>query len=234
MSTTSVTGGWTPDDLILVVSAKPIFSASSVGDALIFGYYENVPLRVSIEEYLTAYTVVGRPNSTVDAIYRGASQDDFAFAHDTFSGINHLEGLEVYALADGFEQGPFTVTAGTITLDPPAAVVHIGLPYDCDLETLDVNVIGSESVATRAKIIKEVALQVVASRDIQVGTSFDYLRTYSPLPQKLGTLPELTTATIKVAVSGVWETNGRVCIRHRGTLPLQVISVIPDVLFGGN
>jgi hypothetical protein len=229
----TLTGGWTPDDLIMVVSASAIFSASSVGDVIILGYYEDVPLRVTIEQYVTAYTAVGRPNSTVAPAYQ-TTQTSYAFAHDTFTGLDHLEGLTVNALADGFEQGPFTVTDGTITLNPPAAVVHVGLPYDCDMETLDVNIVGGESVAGRAKLIKEVVVQVVASRDISVGTTFDYMREYSPLPVGMGRLPELTTGTIRVQVSSEWGMNGRVCIRHSSPLPLTILSVIPDVLFGGN
>ena len=231
--TASVTGGWTPDDLILAVSTSAVFSVSSIGDVIIFGYFENVPLRMTIEEYVDANTVIVRPQSTVTAAYQVA-QTSWSFAHNTFSGLSHLEGLSVKVLADGFEQGPFTVTGGTITLDPPAAVVHIGLPYDCDMETLDVNVVGGESVASRAKLIKEVVVQVVTSRDINIGTSFDYLREYNPLPVGMGRLPELTTGTIKVAVSGEWGTNGRVCIRHSSPLPLTILSVIPDVIFGGN
>lgn len=49
-----------------------------------------------------------------------------------FSGLDHLEGETVYAVADGGippGQQSFVVSGGSITLPYPAAVVHIGLLY---------------------------------------------------------------------------------------------------------
>jgi len=45
------------------------------------------------------------------------------------SGLDHLEGEEVYCLADGVKQGPFTVASGAITLTTAAAEIIVGLLY---------------------------------------------------------------------------------------------------------
>lgn len=50
-------------------------------------------------------------------------------------GLQHLEGEEVYGLADGRPVGPFTVTDGFITLPYEAENVVIGLGYDSECET---------------------------------------------------------------------------------------------------
>jgi hypothetical protein len=49
---------------------------------------------------------------------------------DTVSGLDHLEGKEVHALADGkpITQG-LTVSSGSVTLPFEASTIHVGLPY---------------------------------------------------------------------------------------------------------
>jgi len=62
--------------------------------------------------------------------YRGASTD-------TISGLDHLAGETVVALADGVVETGLTVSAGgVVTLNRPASVVHVGLNYISDLESL--------------------------------------------------------------------------------------------------
>ena len=47
----------------------------------------------------------------------------------TITGLDHLEGKEVTALADGSVVTGKTVSSGQITLGTEASVVHVGLPY---------------------------------------------------------------------------------------------------------
>jgi hypothetical protein len=234
--TLSTAGGWTPDDQLTATASAAIFTADSVGDAIIYDYSGTNPLRLVIEEYTSTTVAKVRPMQPVAAAYQVATTA-WAFAHNVIEGLDHLEGREVYALADGYVQGPFIVASGAITLDPPGAVVHAGIAYDCDVETLDVNVAGGESVATRAKLIREVGMQVKGSRGIYAGTEFGSLlmREFnSRVSEPPGTLPSLTTGPIKVLTSGVWGSNGRVCVRHNGILPLTILSITPDVLMGGD
>jgi hypothetical protein len=61
--------------------------------------------------------------------YRGAPVD-------TISGLGHLEGETVVALADGFVETGLEVSSGSVTLTRAASVIHIGLNYESDLESL--------------------------------------------------------------------------------------------------
>lgn len=45
------------------------------------------------------------------------------------TGLSHLNGKAVYALADGIVRGPFTVSGGAITLSVAASTVWVGIPY---------------------------------------------------------------------------------------------------------
>ena len=52
------------------------------------------------------------------------------------TGLDHLEGEAVSALADGVPVLGLTVSGGQITIPSPASKVHVGLPYAADARTL--------------------------------------------------------------------------------------------------
>ena len=60
--------------------------------------------------------------------YRGS-------ATASFSGLDHLEGETVVALADGVVETGLVVSGGAVTLSTAASVVHIGLNYNSDLDS---------------------------------------------------------------------------------------------------
>jgi len=55
-------------------------------------------------------------------------------AQRVVSGLEHLEGRSVVILADGAVHRPLTVEQGAVTLDYPATVAVVGLPYTAVLE----------------------------------------------------------------------------------------------------
>jgi hypothetical protein len=55
-------------------------------------------------------------------------------ASATVPGLAHLNGKSVAILADGIEQPAQVVSGGSITLDAPASVVVVGLPYESILQ----------------------------------------------------------------------------------------------------
>ncbi|HPF78934.1 MAG TPA: hypothetical protein PLF01_06530, partial [Alphaproteobacteria bacterium] len=58
-------------------------------------------------------------------------------ATDTWSGLDHLDGLMVSVIADGVAlDNPVMVTSGAITLDDPANKIEVGLPYTHIIEPL--------------------------------------------------------------------------------------------------
>lgn len=56
-------------------------------------------------------------------------------AIDKVYGLQHLEGEEVYGLADGRPVGPFTVANGSVTLPFEAENIVLGLGYESEAET---------------------------------------------------------------------------------------------------
>lgn len=60
----------------------------------------------------------------------------WALTASTITGLDHLEGQTVAILADGATHATKTVASGSITLDRPAAMAHVGLSAPCKLKTM--------------------------------------------------------------------------------------------------
>lgn len=149
------------------------------------------------------------------------------------TGLGHLEGKEVWALADGVVMGPFTVTAGKITLTaepsgkPYYSVVTVGLAYDCDLEPLDLP--GSEQ-----KNVTHVGFEVVGSRGFWVGETFDKLTEWRQRAVSDSySVPSAATALVRMAISSGWNTTGRAALRQKDPLFVTVLGVSREVAVGG-
>lgn len=146
----------------------------------------------------------------------------------TISGLAHLNGrTDVYALADGLVQGPFTVSAGSITLTTPASKVCAGLRYTGQLEVLDLAT-GAAEVRPLTKSVDKVFFEVHQSGGgFQVGET---------LAAQLVTAPSIVadangfqTGLVEVLPKTTWNRDGRACIQQLNPLPLTVLSVIREV-----
>lgn len=82
-------------------------------------------------------------------------------AATAISGLFHLEGQSVNALADGAIVGPYTVSNGAITLGVAAAVTHAGLAYTATLQSMQLNQLGTVSRIVRGfvKLLGAVGLK---------------------------------------------------------------------------
>lgn len=146
----------------------------------------------------------------------------------TITGLDHLEGESVYALADGSAVGPFTVSSGQITLASAASTVHVGLRITSDLETLNLQNPGGAPILQRTKLISQVSVMVKDSFGFQAGPDSGSLLTYQ------GNITSPFTGVLSLRTKASWETNGRVFIRHTDPLPLTILSIIPSAEVGGN
>jgi hypothetical protein len=159
--------------------------------------------------------------------------------NDVATGLNHLEGLEVLMVCDGFVSGPYTVPDTgelPIPIEGGARRVVVGLPYFSELETLELYS-PKQEVTTRQKSVATVWVEVVASRGLYAGESLEDASDFSPWePQTVeeGFGPPRTyTGRVEVAVTGRWGVGGRAALQQRLPLPLTVAAVLREVVFGG-
>lgn len=147
------------------------------------------------------------------------------------SGLSHLEGKTVNALADGDVVRDLVVTAGAITLPQAASTVHIGLPYVSELQTLDLDLEGNNQ-GKRQKIAG-VVMRLLESRGGSVGPDSSNLydipyRAFEAYNEPTA----LRTGDIDMAVSPSWGRQCKLVIRQTSPLPITILAVIPDVEIG--
>lgn len=155
--------------------------------------------------------------------------------NDTFGGLLHLEGMAVVALADGNVIEGLTVSGGSVTLPDEYSVVHIGLAYTCDLETLDLNIPSGQSINDVAKNFPRISIAVEDTRGIAVGKDENSLEEI--INRELENYDEATrmvNGVAKAYVVNTWESKGRVFIRQAYPLPATILSVSSAAELGGS
>ncbi len=151
------------------------------------------------------------------------------------SGLDHLNGATVSILADGSVQPQQVVVNGTITLQNPASLVTVGLPYVAQLRTLCMEPEGMVmQVQDYRKKIAAVAVRVSDTRGLKVGPDFTRLteikeRSNSVL---MGAAIPLFTGDERVIISADYLVDDDVCIQQDNPLPCTVLGVIPEVSIG--
>ena len=159
----------------------------------------------------------------------------------TAPDLSHLpDGQTVAILADGEVLAEQVISGGTIELPDGHSIVHIGLPYYADLETLNVEVSDNEGTAmTKREKINDVTIMMKDSRggwlgsdenSLWEGFSVDAIRQSSGY--NLGD-QELFTGDVRQNVGGEYDVNGRFMIRQVDPLPISIGAVIPEVDIGG-
>lgn len=132
------------DSVTLQATGHTPFSGGQVGDE-VWVRLTNVParagdepgpLRATITEVTDSDTVVATLETSAPAALLDTALYEWAFASAAISGLDHLEGESVFALADGVPMGPFTVASGAISLDRPAARIYTGLKYEARLKSM--------------------------------------------------------------------------------------------------
>lgn len=156
----------------------------------------------------------------------------------TISGLSHLEGETVVALADGNVVKDLVVDTGAVTLPVAASKVHVGLPYTPAIETLDID-INSDGETIKADYISvsRVVLEVQDTRGGWVGprTDADSNRSTTMLEiaprfdfDSYDTIA-LKTYKQEILIDNQWSRGGGIRIEQRDPLPMSILSVIPRV-----
>jgi hypothetical protein len=223
---------WNSLDEVEISASASLFAPDSVGDELRFPYVDSdgiaQTLRVQISGYTSGSIAAGTLLGNAPESLRYVATTDWGFARDTFAGLDHLEGKTVGVQTDGSVADDAVVTDGEISLATPALVVHIGLKYVSDLETLDITVQGARMMP---KNIPEVGLVLRDSAYFQAGPDFDHLKKYpSRGNEPYNEAARLTTdVSDPLPIPSTLRRSGRICVRQDIPAPLTILSVIAQV-----
>lgn len=142
-------------------------------------------------------------------------------------GLEHLEGKTVSILADGAVHPQRVVTGGAVSLEHPAAKIHVGLPITADLRTLPViGQIDNAYGRGRRKNVNEIWLDVLGSSGIWAGPHEDALvESKQRSTEAPGSPPRLKTGEVQLTLKPDWNEYGQILVRQRDPLPLTIVSI---------
>lgn len=153
------------------------------------------------------------------------------------TGLDHLNGYEVGILADGEELARQTVADGTLPVAIAAASkIQIGIPYNSDLETLNVEVNMPDGTLQGRRVkVSDVAIRVMNSRGGYIGPDANTLHPISGSPMS-GSLVAtydisgaLCSGEIKENLGAGYEDGGRVYFRQSSPYPITIVALLPIV-----
>lgn len=179
---------------------------------------------------------------------------------NTVDGLWHLEGQQVAVLADGFVVSsplngslrrmdgatvvaatPLEVEDGEVTLfDQYYEVVHVGLPYPCDMETLEINT-GTPSLVEKTKNLGKVTVKVDRTKGLFFGRDTPADDTVATLTRShnddtqdiIGVLGkaanDMLDTQIECTVDGSWDKYGRAFLRQPDPLPVEIVGIYAGV-----
>lgn len=223
---------WNAGDIVVLTTVGHApFTAASVGTKYLLRSGQN-QVTVTVSAYTDSSHVSATLDTAPHASLQGTAIADWALASLTLGGLWHLEGREVAVLADGSVQPNVTVSGGTITLPRAAGRILAGLPYTCDLETLNLEA-GQPTLQGRQKVVNEVVLRVKDTRGLAAGPTPDRLVDIKERTDEQQGFPTtLTTGDERVLVDPSWNASGRVFVRQANPLPATVLAIIPRLETG--
>lgn len=224
--------GFDPDASAALFVGGGSFSAGDVGKQVILDP-EGAACRLEITGYTDpeTLTVLVLGPGAVPAAFRGyPGDDDWAIAVQTITGLGHLNGETVTALADGAVVRGLLVAAGQVTLGTPAAMVHVGFEYDAEGELLDV-----VDEKHRQKNVARVWAEVSDTAAFSAGQDLEHLTAWQGT-EDLNAYghQDLVDTLAEVIVEGAWQRGGRVAFKAVDPVPFELVAITREFDVGGS
>jgi hypothetical protein len=145
----------------------------------------------------------------------------------TISGLNHLEGKTVSIQAEGGVHRDRVVSGGSVTLDYPASLVRIGLPFVSDLAPMSLEA-GAEDGTSQGKMkrIHKLGVRFLNTFGAVWGPDEDHL---TPVPFGAGGVPKLFTGDVIFEFMGGYDRSGSLFIRQSLPMPMTIVGIMPRV-----
>jgi hypothetical protein len=251
-TTMTLSGGitWAYTEPMTLTASAAQFIAGDVGNDYILTIGTDT-LRCHVRGFTDSTHVTIEPERNVPAAFRGVATAVWSRAVNQVAGLSYLEGKSVAILADGnvvangFDDPKILVSGGIVTIPTPAAVIHVGLPYLADLETLDWEDPSAETLIDKKKLVQGVTLLVQDTRGGWAGCPkvaddgtaawlSKYMNEIKQRATESYSQPTATrTGTFEINTAGTWGEKGRILIRQRDPLPMTVLAAIPRGKIGG-
>ena len=237
-TTMTLTGGtlWDKSEDLTCTSSTAEFAfpaTTDVGDVVVLYDADGSPYRCKILSTSSTTVATVRLDRDLPVSLQGVATASWAFGRGTMNGLGHLEGKTLNILADGAVNTQQVVSSGSITLDHPSVLVHAGLPYTMDLETLPVAMMTEAFGQGRYKNVNNARIKINKSSGIFIGPDENRLIEYKQrTTEPYGTPPSLITGEIKVTLTANWASDGTILIRQTAPLPVSIIGLTLEISLG--
>jgi len=234
VTTMTLSGGssWTVDETLTITASAGYFLAGDVGNEIVLRSGTD-EIRFTLAAYSSSTVMTGNASKTVPTSLRSAATTDWGMAVDQLSGLSHLEGKTVSVLGDGVVDPQQVVTSGVVTLSRPYEIIHVGLPYISDIETLDLEVMNRETIFDKRKRINSLTVVTQDSKGFWAGDDVSHLKERRVEVDLYATPSNPEPEKTEITLTASWNNHGRVIIRQPDPLPLTILAVIPSGTVGG-
>lgn len=212
-----------------------VFKAGDVGREIRVRYFDEAAEQwLTSRALITTYVNEGEVLCTILSPFQTEDEipaDGWRLTSTVITGLWHLEGQTINALADGAEIKNLTVTNGSVTLPVKTARAQIGLPYTSYLATQRIESGATDGTAQgKTKRLHQIVMRLYASLGGKVGPEpslTDYIL-YRSLSDYMDEVPPVLTGdTDKFPYPGGYETEGRIWVLADQPLPLTVVALYP-------
>ena len=230
-----------------------VFASGDVGSVIRMGGG-----RATITGFTSATVVTGNitrpiveliPNSGDRVLPQTSGNWTMTAPVTTISGLKYLAGATVTGLADGEVIPPTVVSAdGSISLPAPATAVIVGLGFQAQLQTVNLDT-GEPTVQGQRKKQAAVTVRMQSSKGIKCGAnqpngSFANPPQNAPEWNELADVPDygvsiygdtqkpLYTGDARLPISGGFAIPGQVALQQDSPYPMEILAVIPEALMG--
>lgn len=151
-------------------------------------------------------------------------------------GLEHLAGKTVQILADGNVLADKMIGLdGKLTLDEVAEIVCVGLPYNCDVQPMDIETTFRDGGTTKGKNkrIPSVNVHVYNTRGLKAGPDENNLEEFKGerTDELMGEATRLQSKIHTIDIKSSWKNQCAVFLRHDVPLPCTILAITPDVEF---
>ena len=176
----------------------------------------------------TTFTAGGKVYLNTNASsYTAGTGGELYLEITNITGLNHLEGESVIALADGDLVTGLTVSSGSVTLPNASSIIHIGLPYTGQIDSLPLDLKAQIPTISKKKIVKEVTIRVQNTRGLFIGPNEDNLESYPARSTELWGDPAATlTDLLRLPISDDWAREAGITIQSEQGLPMTILSMM--------
>lgn len=147
----------------------------------------------------------------------------------TITGLGHLEGRTVDALADGRAVTGLVVVAGSVTLPVAAAKVHVGLPFVSQISPMRIDSDGALGVfAGKVRRVVRAVLRVRKTLGISYANEFStYDVEVAGAADQLAAATPLQTRDKEIDIHGDLTLDSHLTVKQALPLPFILQGIIP-------